>query len=242
MPPKGHFKKDPPWGFVGSSEVKTRAEEGSLVWSGNQAQPLGQGQGHLPNNLPPHLPPQIPNLFPLVEHAEGGDENQPHNSAHNLASTANHGDVVTAQLAAMQQQFNVFQLVLAQLLAWNNPGDPLINLLNPTQQPPVQQQDPQLVQHAPALNESQGLQHERFKDSLIKHPAATFNEVNDRSLKFITAEDYALSQKPVLPKNQNPDWRDEGQSKKQIRTVHSRGQEKDGFEVTRADEKFCYYT
>ncbi|GKV48216.1 hypothetical protein SLEP1_g55042 [Rubroshorea leprosula] len=69
----------------------------------------------------------------------------------------------------------------------------------------------------------QGLQHERFRDSLIKHPSATFNEVNDRSLKFITAEEYALSQKPVLPKNQNPDWRDEGQSRKRMKTMQNRG-------------------
>ncbi|GKV48326.1 hypothetical protein SLEP1_g55150 [Rubroshorea leprosula] len=91
---------------------------------GNQAQPLGQGQGQYLNNLPHHPPPQIPNLFPPVEHAEGGDENQPHNlahnSAHNSASTPNQGDVATAQLAAMQQQFSVFQIVLAQLLACNN--------------------------------------------------------------------------------------------------------------------------
>ncbi|GKV34076.1 hypothetical protein SLEP1_g42498 [Rubroshorea leprosula] len=262
------------------------------IRAGNQAQPLRQGQGQYPNNLPPHLPPQIPNLFPFVEHAEGGDENQPHNLAHNSASTPNQGNVVTTQLAAMQQQFGVFQIVLAQLLARNNPGDPLINLLNLTQQPPVQQQDPQLVQHAPALSESQGqshvapvqqplpndvtrrldsleklaakqrvkqrdgeslknymsrfndailevssfnqaigiaaviqgLQHERFGDSLIKHPAATFNEVNDRSLKFITTEEYALSQKPFLPKNQNLDWKDEGQSRKWIKTVQSREQ------------------
>ncbi|GKV11460.1 hypothetical protein SLEP1_g22719 [Rubroshorea leprosula] len=74
------------------------------VRAGNQAQPLGQGQGQgqLPNNLPPHLPPQIPNMFPPVDHAEGGDENQPHNSAHNSTSIANQ-DVVTTQLAAMQQ-------------------------------------------------------------------------------------------------------------------------------------------
>ncbi|GKU90781.1 hypothetical protein SLEP1_g4734 [Rubroshorea leprosula] len=50
-----------------------------------------------------------------------------------------------------------------------------------------------------------GLNHERFKDSLIKHPATIFNEVNDRSLKFITVEEYALSQKPAPLKNQNPD-------------------------------------
>ncbi|GLT26824.1 hypothetical protein SLA2020_018660 [Shorea laevis] len=55
-----------------------------------------------------------------------------------------------------------------------------------------------------------GLNHERFRDSLIKHPAATFNEVNDRFLKFITAEEYALSQKSIPIKNQNITWRDEG--------------------------------
>ncbi|GKV11515.1 hypothetical protein SLEP1_g22768 [Rubroshorea leprosula] len=123
-----------------------------------QAQPLGQGQSQPPNNLPLHLPPSIPNLFPHVDRAEGGDENQPHNLAHNSTSTTNQ-DVVTTQLAAMQQQFGVFQLVLAQLLARNNLGNPLINLLNPTQQPPVQQQDPQPVQHAPALSESQVQSH-----------------------------------------------------------------------------------
>ncbi|GKV40104.1 hypothetical protein SLEP1_g47775 [Rubroshorea leprosula] len=100
---------------------------------GNSSQSLGRGQ--VPSNLPPHLPPPIPNTFPHVDHAEGGDENQPHNLAHNSASTANQ-DVVATQLAAMQQQFGVFQLVLAQLLARNNP-----------------------VQHVPALSESQGQSH-----------------------------------------------------------------------------------
>ncbi|GKV15219.1 hypothetical protein SLEP1_g26021 [Rubroshorea leprosula] len=59
----------------------------------------------------------------------------------------------------MQQQFGVFQLVLAQLLARNNPGDPLINLLNPTPQPQAPQQNPEPVQHAPAISESQGQSH-----------------------------------------------------------------------------------
>ncbi|GKV05603.1 hypothetical protein SLEP1_g17595 [Rubroshorea leprosula] len=122
----------------------------------NPSQPFGQGQ--LPNNLPPQLPPQIPNMLPPIDHAKGGDENQPHNSAHNLASTANQ-DVVTAQLAAMQQQFGVFQLVLAQLLARSNPGDPFINLLNPAPQPLAPQQNPEPIQHAPALSESQGQSH-----------------------------------------------------------------------------------
>ncbi|GKV17115.1 hypothetical protein SLEP1_g27658 [Rubroshorea leprosula] len=134
------------------------------VRAGNSSLPHGQGQPH--NNLPPlippqtlpQLPPQVPTIFPPADHAEGGDENQPHASAHNSTSTANQ-DVVTAQLAAMQQQFGVFQLVLAQLLARNNPGDPLINLLNPAQQPPVPQQNPQPVQPTPAVSESQGQSH-----------------------------------------------------------------------------------
>ncbi|GKV45985.1 hypothetical protein SLEP1_g53009 [Rubroshorea leprosula] len=49
--------------------------------------------------------------------------------------------------------------VLAQLLAWNNPSDPLINLLNPAPQPPTPQQNPEPVQHAPAISESQGQSH-----------------------------------------------------------------------------------
>ncbi|GKV36702.1 hypothetical protein SLEP1_g44802 [Rubroshorea leprosula] len=83
------------------------------VRAGNSSLPLGQGQ--LPNNLPPQLPPQlpsqlpphIPNMFPPVDHVEEGNENQPHTSAHNSTSTANQ-DVVTAQLTAMQQKFDVF--------------------------------------------------------------------------------------------------------------------------------------
>ncbi|GKV47366.1 hypothetical protein SLEP1_g54271 [Rubroshorea leprosula] len=247
-----------------------------------------------------------------------GNPSLPLGQAHNLTSTANQ-DVVAAQLVAMQQQFGVFQLVLAQLLARNNPGDPLINLLNPAQQPPTPQQNPQPVQHAPALSESQGQSHiapaqqplpddvtqrldsleklipqletydgtkdpddhlhafyscmqaqnasdalmckifpstlrgnartwyyslpprsissytemasafatkfssRRFRDSLIKHPATTFSEVNDRSLKFITAEEYALSQNPTPSKNQNPDWRDKNSSRKRMRVAQNRG-------------------
>ncbi|GKU90859.1 hypothetical protein SLEP1_g4803 [Rubroshorea leprosula] len=50
-----------------------------------------------------------------------------------------------------------------------------------------------------------GLKHDRFRDNLIKHAATTFSEVNDRSLKFITAEGYALAQNPTPTKNQNPE-------------------------------------
>ncbi|GKV50679.1 hypothetical protein SLEP1_g57376 [Rubroshorea leprosula] len=350
---------------------------------------------------------KVPTIFPPVDQAEGGDENQPHTSAHNSTSTANQ-DVVTAQLAAMQQQFGVFQLVLAQLLARYNPGDPFINLLNPAQQPPAPQQNPQLVQPAPAISESQdqshiapvqqpipddvtrrldslekliaehqaappphhaadsiphplntnitlepypigfkipqletydgtkdpddhphafyscmqaqnasdalmckifpstlrgnartwyyslppksissytemtsafatkfssrmlirkittelmrvkqrdgeslknymsmfndavlevnsfdqavgiavvifGLKYDRFQDSLIKHVATTFSEVNDRSLKFITAEEHALAQNPPSSKNQNPEWRDDNPSQKRMRMAQNRG-------------------
>ncbi|GKV22103.1 hypothetical protein SLEP1_g31999 [Rubroshorea leprosula] len=111
-------------------------------------------------------------MFPPSDHAEGGDENQPHNSTHNSASTAN-PDVVIAQLAAMQQQFGVFQLVLAQLLAQNNPGDPLINLLNPAPQPPTPQQDPQPVQHALALTEQRGAPPPHHNTDSIPHPLNT---------------------------------------------------------------------
>ncbi|GKV30953.1 hypothetical protein SLEP1_g39711 [Rubroshorea leprosula] len=102
------------------------------VRAGNSSQPLGRGQ--VLSNLPPHLPPSILNIFPPIDHAKGGDENQPHNSAHN-------------------------SLVLAQLLARNNPGDSLINLLNPAPQPPASQQNPEPAQHAPTLSESQSQSH-----------------------------------------------------------------------------------
>ncbi|GKV14784.1 hypothetical protein SLEP1_g25604 [Rubroshorea leprosula] len=82
------------------------------VRAGNSSLPHGQGQPstnlpplippQLPPQLTPQLPPQVPIMFPPVDHVEGGDENQPHASAHNSTSTANQ-DVVTAQLAAMQQ-------------------------------------------------------------------------------------------------------------------------------------------
>ncbi|GKV33270.1 hypothetical protein SLEP1_g41798 [Rubroshorea leprosula] len=383
------------------------------VRAGNSSLPHGQGQppnslpSLIPPQIPPQLPPQVPVMFPPVDHAEGGDENQPHVSAHNSTSTANH-DVVTAQLVAMQQQFGVFQLVLAQLLARNNPGDPLINLLHPAQQPPAPQQNPQPAQPAPAVSESQdqshiapaqqpipddvtrrldsleklvaehrgappprhatdsiphplntnitlepyptgfkipqletydgtkdpddhlhafyscmqaqnasdalmckifpstfrgnartwyyslpprsissytemasafatkfssrrlirkttselmrvkqrdgeslknymsrfndavlevssfdqamgiaaviaGLKHDRFRDSLIKHAATTFSKVNDRSLKFITAEEYTLAQNPPPSKNQNPEWRDDNPSRKRMRMAQNRG-------------------
>ncbi|GKV02683.1 hypothetical protein SLEP1_g15081 [Rubroshorea leprosula] len=68
-----------------------------------------------------------------------------------------------------------------------------------------------------------GLKHDRFRDSLIKHAATTFSEVNDRSLKFITTEEYALAQNPPPSKNQNPDWRDDNPSRKRMRVAQNRG-------------------
>ncbi|GKV06933.1 hypothetical protein SLEP1_g18750 [Rubroshorea leprosula] len=293
-------------------------------------------------------------MFPPGDHAEGGDENQPHASAHNSTSTTNQ-DVVTAQLTAMQQQFGVFQLVLAQLLARSNPAQ---SHIAPAQQPipddvtrrldsleklvaehrgapPPQHitnsiphplntnitlepyptgfkipqletydgtKDPDDHLHAfyscmQAQNASDalmckifpstlremasafatkfssrrlirkttselmrvkqrdeeslknymsrfndavlevssfdqavgiaaviaGLKHDRFRDSLIKHAATTFSEVNDRSLKFITAEEYALAQNPPSSKNQNPEWRDDNPSRKRMRMAQNRG-------------------
>ncbi|GKV47753.1 hypothetical protein SLEP1_g54620 [Rubroshorea leprosula] len=357
--------------------IKTRSARG-----GNSSQPLGRGQ--VPSNLPPHPPPPIPNTFPHVDHTEGGDEKQPHNSTHNSASTANQ-DVVATQLAAMQQQFGVFQLVLAQLLARNNPVQHAPDVsesqgqshIAPAQQPlhddvtrrldsleklVVEQRgvppphptadsvphplntniilepypagfripqletydgtkDPDDHLHAfyscmQAQNASNalmckifpstlrgnartwyyslpprsinsytemasafatkfssrrlirkttselmrvkqrdgeslknfmskfndavlevnsfdqavgitavisGLSHERFRDSLLKHPANTFSEVNDRSLKFITAEEYALLQNLTHVKNQHPDWRNENPNRKRMKTTQNRG-------------------
>ncbi|GKV25870.1 hypothetical protein SLEP1_g35251 [Rubroshorea leprosula] len=68
-----------------------------------------------------------------------------------------------------------------------------------------------------------GLKHDRFRDSLIKHAATTFSEVNDRSLKFITAEEYALAQNSIPSKNQNPEWRDDNLSRKRMMMAQNRG-------------------
>ncbi|GKU93037.1 hypothetical protein SLEP1_g6675 [Rubroshorea leprosula] len=68
-----------------------------------------------------------------------------------------------------------------------------------------------------------GLKHDRFRDSLIKHAATIFSEVNDRSLKFITAEEYALAQNPPSSKNQNPEWKDDNTSRKRMRMAQNRG-------------------
>ncbi|GKV01720.1 hypothetical protein SLEP1_g14261 [Rubroshorea leprosula] len=316
-PPRPH-QKDPSRGFVGQSGVQIRTEEGLLVWCNYIGAVCGKRTKSSLVALSSWL---TLDQSELETHLSLLDEAR--SPAHNSASTANQ-DVVAAQFAAMQQQFGIFQLVLAQLLARNNPSDPFINLLNPTPQPPPPQQNPEPIQHVPALSESQGqshiaraqqplpddvtrhldnleklvvdlppssissyiemasafatkfssrrlirkttsklmrvrqrdgeslknfmskfndavlevssfdqvvgittvisgLSHERFRDSLLKHPATTFSEVNDRSLKFITAEEYALSQKPTPSKNQNLNWRDENPSRKRMRIAQNRG-------------------
>ncbi|GKV05317.1 hypothetical protein SLEP1_g17345 [Rubroshorea leprosula] len=69
----------------------------------------------------------------------------------------------------------------------------------------------------------QGLNHDRFRDNLIKHTPTTFDEVNQRSLKFIKAEEYVLS-KPQPPKEaRTPAWREEGQSRKKFKPTQNRG-------------------
>ncbi|GKV15561.1 hypothetical protein SLEP1_g26343 [Rubroshorea leprosula] len=308
------------------------------VRAGNSSLPLGQAQ--LPSNLPPQLlpmlppqlPPKVPTMFPPVDHAEGGDENQPHTSAHNSTFTANQ-DVVAAQLAAMQQQFGVFQLrgapppqhavdsiphplntnitlepypagfKIPQLETYDgtkdlddhlhafyscmqaqNASDALMCKIFPStlhgnartwycslptrsissysemastfatkfsnrrlirkttsELMRVKQRDGEsLKNYMSRFNDAvlevssfdqavgiaaviSGLSHERFRDSLIKNTATTFSEVNDRSLKFITAEEYALSQNPTPFKNQNSDWKDENLSRKRIRIAQNRG-------------------
>ncbi|GKU89032.1 hypothetical protein SLEP1_g3225 [Rubroshorea leprosula] len=69
----------------------------------------------------------------------------------------------------------------------------------------------------------QGLNHDRFRDNLIKNTPTTFDKVNQRSLKFIKAEEYVLS-KPQPPKEaRTPTWRDESQSRKKFKPTQNRG-------------------
>ncbi|GKV13259.1 hypothetical protein SLEP1_g24299 [Rubroshorea leprosula] len=53
-----------------------------------------------------------------------------------------------------------------------------------------------------------GLKRDRFRDSLIKHAPTTFDEANERSWKFIQAEEYALSGKATPSKESPPATRD----------------------------------
>ncbi|GKV17254.1 hypothetical protein SLEP1_g27785 [Rubroshorea leprosula] len=71
---------------------------------------------------------------------------------------------------------------------------------------------------------TQGLKHDRFRDSLIKHAPSTFDEANERSWKFIKAEEYALSAKPVPNKEvRPPTWRDEPRNQKRFKPTQYRG-------------------
>lgn len=71
------------------------------------------------------MPWTVLTVAPRYQHMKGEGEN---NSQH-LVVTPN--NTFVTQLNVMQEQFSIFQLVLAQLLAKDNLGDPLINLLNP---------------------------------------------------------------------------------------------------------------
>ncbi|GKU89479.1 hypothetical protein SLEP1_g3611 [Rubroshorea leprosula] len=339
------------------------------VRAGNSSLPHGQGQPsnnlpplippQIPPQLPPQFPPQVPTIFPPIDHAEGGDKNQPHTSAHNLTSTANQ-DVVTAQLATMQQYESQGQSHIApaqqpipddvtrrldsleklvaehrgappphhaadsiphplntnitlepypagfkipQLETYDGTKDPddhlhafyscmqaqnasdalmckifpstlrgnartwyyslppwsissytemasafaikfssrrLIRKTTPELMRVKQRDGESLKNYMSRFNDAvlevnsfdqavgiaaviSGLKHDRFRDSLIKHAATTFSEVNDRSLKFITAEEYALAQNPPSSKNQNPEWRDDNPSRKRMRMAQNRG-------------------
>ncbi|GKV52226.1 hypothetical protein SLEP1_g58817 [Rubroshorea leprosula] len=333
--------------------------------------PQGQGRGQPPSvNL---VSQNVPIAAAQHQQVEGVEEHNPQ------YPNAVASDPVTAQLNAMQQQFGVFQLVLAQLLARDNLADPLIHLLNPaplvapqpaqqptnspvcsvaptasqaqSHMPPLPQNPPQPVAsdvskrldnieklmpqfetydgtkdpddhlHAffsvmQAQNASdalmckmfpstlrgnartwyhtlrpnsinayaelatsfatkfssrrlikkttpklmritqrddeslknymnrfndamlevnafdeavgitaviQGLNHDRFRDNLIKHTPTTFDEVNQRSLKFIKVEECVLS-KPQPPKEaRTPAWREGGQSRKKFKPTQNRG-------------------
>ncbi|GKV17243.1 hypothetical protein SLEP1_g27774 [Rubroshorea leprosula] len=315
--------------------VHTRATQ-------RESPPQGQERGQPPSVNP--VSQNAPVAAPQHQQTEGVGEHNPQ------YPNAVASDPVTAQLNAMQQQFGVFQLVLAQLLARDNPADPLIHLLNPAppvapqpvQQPansPVRSVAPtasQAQSHIPpqpqnlpqpaasdvskrldnlekllaenknpqpqtppistsiptplntkitqepyppgfrmpqfetydgtkdpddhlhaffsimqaqnasdalmckmfndamlevnAFDEAvgvtaviQGLNHDRFRDNLIKNTPTTFDEVNQRSLKFIKAEEYVLS-KPQPPKEvRTPTWREEGQSRKKFKPTQNRG-------------------
>ncbi|GKV29421.1 hypothetical protein SLEP1_g38350 [Rubroshorea leprosula] len=342
----------------------------------HRSPPQGHGRGQLPNVNP--APLMTPNHKVHEQHVEEARENQ----QQHLVVAPN--DAIATQLNIMQQQLSVFKLVLAQLLARDNLGDPLINLLNLTHQAvdlqPQQQNANSQVQNAtPSHSESQnqshkapqpsnppqlitldvskrldnfekmmaehqgvlppqpsgtsmptplntniiqepyppefkmpqfetydgtkdpddhlhafyttmqtqnasdalmckifpstlrgnariwyyslrpnsissyaemavafatkfssrrlikettlelmqvvqweGLSHEQFRDNLIKHPPATFDEVNKRSQKFITTEENALSRKPTPSReSRSPTWREEIQRRKKLKIVQN---------------------
>ncbi|GKV14106.1 hypothetical protein SLEP1_g25023 [Rubroshorea leprosula] len=112
--------------------VHTRATQ-------RESPPRGQGRGQPPSVNP--VSQNAPVVAPQHQQTEGVGEHNPQ------YPDAVASDPVTAQLNAMQQQFGVFQLVLAQLLARDNPVDPLIHLLNPA--PPVAPQPVQQPANSP---------------------------------------------------------------------------------------------
>ncbi|GKV01449.1 hypothetical protein SLEP1_g14000 [Rubroshorea leprosula] len=75
---------------------------------------------------------------------------------------------------------------------------------------------------------TEGLAHERFRDSLIKHPPASFEEVNDRSCNFITTEEYVLSQKPSAINDNKNTWKEEGPHKKKFKATQNRDKKQNG--------------
>ncbi|GKV01895.1 hypothetical protein SLEP1_g14407 [Rubroshorea leprosula] len=111
-------------------------------------------------------------------------------------------DPVTAQLNAMQQQFGVFQLVLAQLLARDNPADPLIHLLNPA--PPVAPQPAQQPANSPvrsaAPTASQAQSHIPPQPQNPPQPAASdVSRRLDNLEKLLAENKNPQSQVPPIP-------------------------------------------
>ncbi|GKV52282.1 hypothetical protein SLEP1_g58870 [Rubroshorea leprosula] len=132
-----------------------------------ESPPRGQGRGQPPSVNPGSQ--SAPVAAPQHQQTEGVGEHNPQ------YPNAVASDPVTAQLNAMQQQFGVFQLVLAQLLARNNPADPLIHLLNPA--PPVAPQPVQQPANSPvrsaAPNASQAQSHMLPQPQNPPQPAAS---------------------------------------------------------------------
>ncbi|GKV14629.1 hypothetical protein SLEP1_g25472 [Rubroshorea leprosula] len=218
---------------------------------GNSSQPLGRGQP--PNSLPPQLPPPIPNTFPHrgVPPPHHTTNSIPHPLNTNITlepypagfripqletydGTKDPDDHLHALYCCMQAQnasdalmCKFFPSTLrgnAQTWYYSLPprdGESLKNYMSRFNDAVLEVSSfDQAVGIAAVIS---SLKHDRFRDSLIKHTATTFSEVNDRSLKFITAEEYALMQNPTPNKNQSLDWRDENPSKKRMRMAQNRG-------------------
>ncbi|GKV15174.1 hypothetical protein SLEP1_g25976 [Rubroshorea leprosula] len=65
----------------------------------------------------------------------------------------------------------------------------------------------------------QGLNHDWLQDNLIKHTPTTFDEVNERSLKFIKAEEYVLSKPPPPKEAKTSMWKEERRN--ELQTVEA---------------------